>query len=200
MVGYLSNHYPLKASQNKIIKVNIKPSRKYFPNSMQFSSWLEWHYLPKPRTSMLDNIPSSDGRVPVKWLASKKIKTKPSKSTSNPQKKYFPNSMQLSSWLEWHRLPKPRRSMLDNIPSSDGRVPVKSLFPKSNPKQNHQSQHQTLTKNIFQTACSFHHDWSGSTYLDRLHLGSTAFQALMVGYLSSHYPLTNCWEEVEGHE
>jgi len=94
--------------------------------------------------------------------------------------------MQFSLWLEWHHLHSQSPFRLDNIPSSDGMVPVKSLLTKNNSKQNHQSQHQTLTKNIFQTVCSFHDGWSGITYIDRVNLGSTTFPARMEWYLSSH--------------
>jgi len=97
--------------------------------------------------------------------------------------------MQFSLWLEWHHLHRESTLRLDNIPSSDGMVPVKSFNTKKDSKQNHQSQHHTLKKNIFETACSFHHGWSGITYLDRDLLGLTTFPARMVWCLSSHYPL-----------
>jgi len=73
--------------------------------------------------------------------------------------------------------------------SCDGMLPVKSLPSKKDSKQNRQSQHQTLKKNIFQKACSFHYGWSGITYKDRVYLGSTTFPARMVWYLSNHSKL-----------
>jgi len=97
--------------------------------------------------------------------------------------------MQFSSWLEWHHLHRLSIFRLDSIPSSDGMLPVKSLTPKNDSKQNHQSQHQTIKKNIFQTGCSFHHDWSFITYIDLGILGWTSFPARMGCYLSSHFPL-----------
>jgi len=204
---------------------------------------------------------SCDGMLPVKSLPPKKDSKQNHQSQHQTLKKnYFPNGMQFLSWLEWQHLHSSSAFRLDNIPSSDGMLPVKSLPTKNNSKQNHQSQHQTLKKNIYhtacsfhygwsgityihltnlgsttfparmvwylsshcqlkrirnktikvnikpsrkiisRTACSFHHGWSGITYIDRVLVGSTAFPARMVWYLSSHFHLINCWEEVEGHE
>jgi len=68
-------------------------------------------------------------------------------------------------------------------------LPVKSLPTKNNSKQNLQSQHQTIKKNIFQTGCSFYHDWSFITYIELGILGWTSFPSRMGCCLSSHYPL-----------
>ena len=105
MVCYLSSHCQLKTIQNKTIKVNIKPSRKIFPNGMQFSLWLECQHLRIENLHRLDSIPSSDGMVPVKSLSTKKDSKQNHQSQHQTLKKnYFPNGMQFSSWLEWHHL------------------------------------------------------------------------------------------------